>query len=70
MALTRMPYGRALDGDGPGQLVHRTLGGAVDGAAPTDEPGDRTGVDDHTAAALLLEPEHRVLAAEEDAAGS
>ena len=57
-----------LDGDGLGELVHRALGRAVDGAAPADEAGDRPGVEDDAAAALLLEPEHGVLAAEEDAA--
>ena len=68
MALTRMPNGARLDGDGLGELVHGALGGAVDGAAPADEPGDRAGVEDDAAVALLLERMHGVLAAEEDAA--
>ena len=37
-------------------------------AAPPDEPGDRAGVEDDPAATLLLELQHRVLAAVEDAA--
>ena len=60
--------GRRLDGDRLGQLVHRALGRAVDRPAPADEPGDRTGVEDDPAVTLLLELDHGVLAAEEDAA--
>ncbi len=58
----------ALDRHRPGELVHATLGRAVDGAAPSDEPGDRPGVEDHAAVALLLELDDGVLAAEEHAA--
>jgi hypothetical protein len=42
----------ALDGDAPGDLVDPALGGAVDGAAPADQAGDRPGVEDDTATAL------------------
>ena len=61
------PERRHLDGDCPGQLVHAALGGAVDRAAPTDEAGHRSGVQDHSAVTLLLEPEDGVLGAQEHA---
>ena len=59
---------RRLDGQGLGQLMHAAFGGAVDGSAPTDEARDRASVQDHPAAALLLETEDGVLRTQEDTA--
>ena len=57
--------GGRLDRDTAGELDDPALGGAVHRAAPADQTRHRTGVEDDAAATLLLELQHRVLAAEE-----
>ena len=70
IAFTRMPNGAHSMATALVSWCTRALGGAVDRAAPADEPGDRAGVEDHAAVALLLELDDGVLAAEEHAARS
>ena len=69
MALTRMRCGGQLDGRAVRQVDHRRLGRRVgQRAGAAAEPGDRRGVDDAAAAALLDHHPRRVLDAEEHAA--